>query len=302
MLIFWAGLRGAVGVALSSGFTGPAAGMLRTTVLVVVLVTVVFFGGTTTRMIQILRIQTGIEDPDVSDSEDEADDPSLDQGYTRGHRHSLAPRPRSSLSIAGAGVGRDHKSRLSRYSVDGFQPEHALPSASGEPSVSHSRPESGIITPATDIDQHYAQQPDTPSHAPESRPGMVFRDGKWFTALDERYFLPLFSNSMASRRHHAKKAQRAAEAEAEPGPDPSEDVLEDDLWASLQNDMVPNSATSATAAQSSLPPLADTPMPHGFKDTVSTLLNSYLDHPPTKSSAPNGSNDAQHTDSATHPS
>lgn len=39
---------------------------------------------------------------------------------------------------------------------------------------------------------------------------MVFRDGQWFTALDERYLLPLFSNSVTARRHLAKKAKRAS--------------------------------------------------------------------------------------------
>jgi sodium/hydrogen exchanger-like protein 6/7 len=39
---------------------------------------------------------------------------------------------------------------------------------------------------------------------------MVFRDGQWFTALDERYLLPLFSNSVASRRHQAKKLNKRA--------------------------------------------------------------------------------------------
>lgn len=38
---------------------------------------------------------------------------------------------------------------------------------------------------------------------------MIFRDGQWFTALDERYLLPLFSNSVTARRHHAKKAKKA---------------------------------------------------------------------------------------------
>lgn len=50
-----------------------------------------------------------------------------------------------------------------------------------------------------------------------TREGMVFRDGQWFTALDERYLLPLFSNSVASRRHHAKKAaNRRASGRGEP--------------------------------------------------------------------------------------
>ena len=45
MMLFWAGLRGAVGVALAAGFTGETAAALRTAVLVVVVLTVIMFGG-----------------------------------------------------------------------------------------------------------------------------------------------------------------------------------------------------------------------------------------------------------------
>ncbi|TFY52899.1 hypothetical protein EVJ58_g9753 [Rhodofomes roseus] len=45
MMLFWAGLRGAVGVALAAGFKGDNAQTLRITVLVVVVLTVVVFGG-----------------------------------------------------------------------------------------------------------------------------------------------------------------------------------------------------------------------------------------------------------------
>lgn len=39
---------------------------------------------------------------------------------------------------------------------------------------------------------------------------MVFRDGQWFTALDERYLLPLFSNSVTARRAATRKAKKAS--------------------------------------------------------------------------------------------
>jgi len=35
-------------------------------------------------------------------------------------------------------------------------------------------------------------------------------DGKWFQTLDERYFLPIFSNATASRTFHARRARRSA--------------------------------------------------------------------------------------------
>ncbi|KAL1969010.1 hypothetical protein VTN77DRAFT_844 [Rasamsonia byssochlamydoides] len=68
-MLFWAGLRGAVGVALAAGLTGVNARALRATVLVVVVLTVIIFGGTTARMLDILGIRTGIVEEVDSDDE-----------------------------------------------------------------------------------------------------------------------------------------------------------------------------------------------------------------------------------------
>lgn len=70
-MLFWAGLRGAVGVALAAGFTGDNGNSLRATVLVVVVLTVIVFGGTTARMLEIMGIRTGVvEEPDSDDEFD----------------------------------------------------------------------------------------------------------------------------------------------------------------------------------------------------------------------------------------
>ena len=50
-MLFWAGLRGAVGVALAAGLEGNNGPALRATVLVVVVLTVIIFGGATARML-----------------------------------------------------------------------------------------------------------------------------------------------------------------------------------------------------------------------------------------------------------
>lgn len=68
-MLFWAGLRGAVGVALAAGMTGPNAKALKATVLVVVVLTVIIFGGTTARMLEILGIRTGVIEEIDSDDE-----------------------------------------------------------------------------------------------------------------------------------------------------------------------------------------------------------------------------------------
>ncbi|KAI9837482.1 MAG: hypothetical protein M1819_007130 [Sarea resinae] len=68
-MLFWAGLRGAVGVALAAGLTGDDGPALRATVLVVVVLTVIIFGGTTARMLEILGIRTGVVEEIDSDDE-----------------------------------------------------------------------------------------------------------------------------------------------------------------------------------------------------------------------------------------
>lgn len=68
-MLFWAGLRGAVGVALAAGLSGVNGPTLRATVLVVVVLTVIIFGGTTARMLEIMNIRTGVVEEIDSDDE-----------------------------------------------------------------------------------------------------------------------------------------------------------------------------------------------------------------------------------------
>lgn len=70
VMTFWAGLRGAVGVALAMGLQGEFKFTLLATVLVVVVLTVIIFGGTTAGMLEVLNIETGcIDENDNSDDE-----------------------------------------------------------------------------------------------------------------------------------------------------------------------------------------------------------------------------------------
>ncbi|CAL9730995.1 endosomal/prevacuolar sodium/hydrogen exchanger [Monosporozyma unispora] len=72
MMLFWAGLRGAVGVALALGIQGEYKFTLLATVLVVVVLTVIVFGGTTASMLEMMNIKTGCIDEN-DDSDDEFD-------------------------------------------------------------------------------------------------------------------------------------------------------------------------------------------------------------------------------------
>jgi sodium/hydrogen exchanger-like protein 6/7 len=89
MMLFWAGLRGAVGVALAAGFQGPNAAALKTTVLVVVVLTVILFGGTTARMLEVMGIRVGVDD-DGNSSDDDALRPEDDRWLGRGWDRPLA--------------------------------------------------------------------------------------------------------------------------------------------------------------------------------------------------------------------
>jgi solute carrier family 9 (sodium/hydrogen exchanger), member 6/7 len=68
-MLYWAGLRGAVGVALAAGLQGANGPALRATVLVVVVLTVIIFGGTTGHMLEVLGIRTGVVEEIESDDE-----------------------------------------------------------------------------------------------------------------------------------------------------------------------------------------------------------------------------------------
>ncbi|SMR57084.1 unnamed protein product [Zymoseptoria tritici ST99CH_1A5] len=88
IMLFWAGLRGAVGVALAAGLTGPNGNALRATVLVVVVLTVIIFGGTTARMLEILNIRTGVVEE--IDSDDEFDIEPVPSAGAYGRKNGTA--------------------------------------------------------------------------------------------------------------------------------------------------------------------------------------------------------------------
>ena len=102
-MLFWAGLRGAVGVALAAGLSGANAPALQATVLVVVVLTVIIFGGTTARMLEILGIKTGVVEEIDSDDEFDIETAAGGTYYNRagtgvGHRpgpddHAVALSP-----------------------------------------------------------------------------------------------------------------------------------------------------------------------------------------------------------------
>lgn len=104
-MLFWAGLRGAVGVALAALLTGENQYTLRATVLVVVVLTVIIFGGTTARMLEILGIRTGVVEE--IDSDDEFDIESFGGGvHAKRSGSAIGYNPRQNGTMPMNNLGR----------------------------------------------------------------------------------------------------------------------------------------------------------------------------------------------------
>lgn len=102
VMLFWAGLRGAVGVALAAGLGGANGPTLKATVLVVVVLTVIIFGGTTARMLEIMGIRTGVVEE--IDSDDEFDIETATNGTyykSAGNALGFVPQRKASGSMNG---------------------------------------------------------------------------------------------------------------------------------------------------------------------------------------------------------
>lgn len=229
MMLFWAGLRGAVGVALAAGFKGQNAQMMRTTVLIVVVLTVVIFGGTTARMLEVLGIRTGVED-DAGGSSDE-DEPmpvpgrnawvGLGGNNGRGSRFlddessAFVQPPREENRIGTHYNSRlyNHHHQFLNQNLNNNNNSPLSPTGANFSSASSESYDSDgdmlPLAPAPPGNNNNSSSSSThPLRANIS--SMVSEDGKWFQALDERYLLPIFSNATASRTFHARRARRSS--------------------------------------------------------------------------------------------
>ncbi|PWY73317.1 sodium/hydrogen exchanger 3 [Aspergillus eucalypticola CBS 122712] len=130
-MLFWAGLRGAVGVALAAGLKGVNAPALRATVLVVVVLTVIIFGGTTARMLEILGIRTGVVEEIESDDEFDIEVTNGGTYYKRSDTGlGYTPR-RMDSTIPLDGVPRGDIDRNNSYSSGNNRRPSPPPSGSG---------------------------------------------------------------------------------------------------------------------------------------------------------------------------
>ena len=149
IMIFWAGLRGAVGVALAAGLMGQSGYALKATVLVVVVLTVIIFGGTTSRMLEILNIRTGVVEE--IDSDDEFDTIEAMPGvYARNDNRAFGHTPKSSIN---GGIDLNYvPNGTDSYSTSAHANGHASGHYSGRPRTGSrqrelSAAEQGLLNP-----------------------------------------------------------------------------------------------------------------------------------------------------------
>lgn len=220
MMLFWAGLRGAVGVALAAGFKGENAQILRTTVLVVVVLTVVMFGGTTARMLEVLGIRTGVED-DGAVSSDEEEATFLNNSRDWYRRRSTDandwtryPDDDAFGAARAARITAQYNHHTQSARTSSFSNAQQIFSASSSDSYDSdgevlplASPGGGRSGRSTPSGSRRASLANTPSNGSGTVPG---EEHKWFSAIDERYLLPLFSNAPASRSFHARRQRRSA--------------------------------------------------------------------------------------------
>ncbi|CAG8469272.1 7828_t:CDS:2 [Cetraspora pellucida] len=100
IMIFWCGLRGAVAFALAAGLKGDNANAMKATILVVVVLSVIVFGGTTSRMLEVLKIETGVDEGEI-DSDDE--------GYSEYNNYNhVLTNSQGSVVSSGTGGSTEH--------------------------------------------------------------------------------------------------------------------------------------------------------------------------------------------------
>jgi sodium/hydrogen exchanger-like protein 6/7 len=147
IMIFWAGLRGAVGVALAEGLGGTQNGYaLRATVLVVVVLTVIIFGGTTSRMLEILKIRTGVvEEIDSDDEFDIEPVPNSTGAWSRKNGKAFGHTPKPSngtYNLDHVAAGRGRSDTATTYSTGNANGSPPFPPEFNRRNSSRGRPRS----------------------------------------------------------------------------------------------------------------------------------------------------------------
>lgn len=231
-MLFWAGLRGAVGVALAAVLKATNKYALRATVLVVVVLTVIIFGGTTARMLEILGIRTGVVEE--VDSDDEFDIEAAPGGsyYKRsGNGIGYNPRQRNGsvrLDRVGSGRSRAATGPERGSYVSGHRSPSFPTSRAGSSSRKGARPASGDETERADLlgrngsvtDSDLGSDIDTSDLPPPARKSSRSRSSPILTPGGTSEEEGVFSYPTSGHREAAPVSARAAFKQLLTAPDP----------------------------------------------------------------------------------
>ncbi|KAG7877540.1 hypothetical protein KL925_005004 [Ogataea polymorpha] len=205
MMQFWAGLRGAVGVALAMGLQGESKSALLATVLVVVVLTVILFGGTTAGMLEMLNIKTGCVEENASDDEFDIEAPRVPAPastfYGKNPNGMISNKNFASASAShytdnvpprSRNPSQDDLMRDTEFEDHAQLPENTLASFPGPGSTSGnaarplqdqpSRSQSGLLSNILSVDEH----------------------AKWFTNFDENVLKPVLLDNLPAKQNDKK--------------------------------------------------------------------------------------------------
>ncbi|KAL3235063.1 Endosomal/prevacuolar sodium/hydrogen exchanger [Nakaseomyces bracarensis] len=191
VMTFWAGLRGAVGVALAMGLQGEFKFTLLATVLVVVVLTVVIFGGTTAGMLEVMNIRTGCveetdPDDDEFDIENVGEDPfeSAPEEYSDSARRLLRPY---------ADLPNPEQRTTFDFDNDEDMTASATPDRLQEPTSSNQN--------RLSFDR---------ANLKDTIGGILTTDSQWFQNFDEQVLKPVFLDSTATPEAHKASNDNSA--------------------------------------------------------------------------------------------
>ncbi|KAG7855834.1 hypothetical protein KL939_004298 [Ogataea angusta] len=205
MMQFWAGLRGAVGVALAMGLQGESKSALLATVLVVVVLTVILFGGTTAGMLEMLNIKTGCVEENTSDDEFDIEAPRVPPPastfYGKNPNGMISNKNFASSSAShytdnvpprSRNPSQDDLMRDTEFEDHAQLPANTLASFPGPGSISGnaspplqdqpSRSQSGLLSNFLSVDEH----------------------ARWFTNFDENVLKPVLLDNLPAKQNDKK--------------------------------------------------------------------------------------------------
>ena len=204
-MLFWAGLRGAVGVALAAGLDDVnSSPTLKATVLIVVVLTVIIFGGTTARMLEILGIRTNVVSDDVDSDEEDFMDHSIDleetwQAVGRSTNGSLSNRSipletSAAISRAGQPYPLKNKSSPPTHISDPFSISDEEENSDNESTASDLPPRARRLSPRGASPNR--SNTGTPTGGRLARVGNILgatldERAKWFLEFDQNVLKPV---------------------------------------------------------------------------------------------------------------